>query len=696
MISKKPMTKRNSQQKLVRQPTSESLRVSPKDSQDSRRSLGAPLNLNRLSIGNNSLPPISDNEDEEGSANDGNAGLASSLPMPVARRATPLSSPPTSPKVGSYSPTGGGAAAISSVLFPKLTAAAQSGERRGSMSFFRTPAEEMSWSGRLARRGSQSQPMDDSLRAQIDGDMLVKRGRPVEAFEFYNKAIKLKPDEAMYYVKRAAAHILVETYGPAVVDCDAALNLDPVCAIAYARKAQALVGLNRSDEAGQCYDKARLLDPKLKELRKINLPSRNVKPSGNLRTFLSTSLGNSNAVPKAHGGMGSPPPPAADSHAQALFERSLEVLMEEQKQTCPNLKVPEVLLYLVDDLYETGGLSSEGIFRLSVGSVELKRHLSRLGSGPFALNTKDPNVFAVILKHFYRHLPEPMCNNFEQCMLVCADYALHDTSASLRRRKDLSSPSCFFSESTLVLLDSIWEAMSENSQNATILLFRLFATLLVPENARATKMTLENLALVFSNGVLRDPDPSALSALASQPSCQRFVTHLYEYVIETKVSQEERLLVFPLLPPALGIALRSRSPPTSMDSDRSSSSFDDFVAPLTRPRKQSLDGRNEYRAGEGMPIPRSWLEFFEQAGLNGSVSQQYAFSFESSRRDIESSFVLFGEENTEELKGLGMKGGHIIKVQKYVRGSKTGSLGGTNRRKGSTLRLGRSTPEGAF
>ena len=88
--------------------------------------------------------------------------------------------------------------------------------------------------------------------------------------------------------------------------------------------------------------------------------------------------------------------------------------------------------------------------------------------------------------------------------------------------------------------------------------------------------------------------------------------------------------------------------------------------------------------------PRSWAEFFEQAGLNSSVSQQYGAVFEQDKRDLDSSFLLFRDDNMDELKVLGMKSGHIVKVQKFVRGTKSGSLGGRRTQKGS-FRMAKST-----
>jgi Flp pilus assembly protein TadD len=575
-------------------------------------------------------------------------------------------------------------------------------------------------SGRLSRKGSLAQPMDEATKARMDGDALMKRKRPVEAFDFYNRAIALEPENPGHYVNRAVAHLKVESFMLAVVDCETALGFDPLNGAAYARKAKALLAMGRNEEAAECFEKARAIDPKLKELKKMNLTDMR-----NLRQMLKNKQSNSNLRPShsaaTPGGVLSSSRPA-----QALFGVSLADLMAAQKPTHPDLAVPEVLLYLIDRLSETGGLKSEGIFRLSIGSVELQTQLTKLSNGRRDLETRDANAYAVILKHFFRHLPEPLCPDFEACMAVVNDYGLHDTSASLRRRKELSPLLSVFSETTLQLLKALWDAMTLHARNAALLLFRLFDTLLVPEHAKATKMSLDNLALVFANGVLRDPDPSAISALASQPNCQRFVTYLYTFVIESQ-QPGQRILSFPVLSPNY----RVRSP-TSSSSDTGEStspltrSSDDNVPQTTggasamvaaARKRASLSTVSSLRSSDEVPPPHkgsmddrllgrfkprksssdllqlyaNWTEFFEQAGLSPATGAQYSGAFEREKLDVNSALELFGGrvDNSDLFKSLGMKSSHVGKAQKFVRMQKGGSLGG----RGSTFRMpGRSSP----
>lgn len=387
---------------------------------------------------------------------------------------------------------------------------------------------------RLGRKGSMSLVLDEATRLRLEGDVLCKKKRPVEALELYNRSLALEPENAATLVSRAVAHLKAENYVAAVVDCDSAISVDPVNGPAFARKAKALLALGRFDEAAESFEKARAIDPKLAELKKMNL--------ADMRNLRNTLKKNSTPGLRVMGSSS-----ALQPKLTGVFGVSLEDLMAAQKFSHPDLVVPEVLCYLMDRLAATGGLRSEGIFRLSIASNELQTHLGKLAAGRRDLETEDPNVYAVLLKHFFRHLPEPLCPDFGACMAVCKDHALHDTSASLRRRKETQSPLLsLFSESTVALLEALWGRMSEHARQSAVLLFRLFNTLLLTE--KATKMSLDNLALVFVNGVLRDPDPSAMSALASQPSCQCFVTLLFSFVLESNKGGEERVIRFPLLP----------------------------------------------------------------------------------------------------------------------------------------------------
>lgn len=341
---------------------------------------------------------------------------------------------------------------------------------------------------------------------------------------------------------------MCDNFAVAIVDCDVAVGLDPHHGPAFARKAQALLGLGKKEEGMAMAERARLIDPKMKELKKLpKAVSTGMLGLPRMRKPSTTELSRTSTLKsrRLSGGANSsgdvvsasPAPHAAPlvvSHPEnsAIFGVSLAVLMEKQRVVYPDLLVPELVPYLTKRLLECYGMFSEGIFRLSIASNELRDSLVRLDAGSRSLDSRDPNVYAVVLKHFFRHLPEPLCANFADCMAINADYAKHDTSASLRRRKDMGPLLMHFSESTVALFDKLWrDGMTEHARNLCIYLFKIFAVLTEPEHQKHTKMGVENLALVFFHGILRDPDPSPMSALVTQPSCQQFAVHLYRYVL---------------------------------------------------------------------------------------------------------------------------------------------------------------------
>lgn len=366
----------------------------------------------------------------------------------------------------------------------------------------------------------------DALAALLreHGNAAIKKKNIVDSFVFYNRACIVEPENPLNFINRAVAQMKCSNYTIALVDLDAALELDPRSAVALARKGQTLFAMNRKDEAFECVEKARAIDPKLPELKKI-------KKTDLLAVAVRGHVGVSRNSSRSDVTQQSAPSPVV-SHKKdhGIFGRSLDDLMNAQQRAHSAHLVPEIVPFLTQRLVECGGLTSEGIFRLSIASNELQVHLNTLSKGVCELGSKDPNVYAVLLKHFFRNLPEPLCPDFAACLKIVEDYATHDTSASLRRRKGTSPLLEAFSESTSALLEELWKGMSENRRSLSVYLFKLFSLLLQPEHERCTKMSLENLAVVFIGGILRDPDPSPMSALVSQPNCQQFVCLFYQYV----------------------------------------------------------------------------------------------------------------------------------------------------------------------
>lgn len=79
---------------------------------------------------------------------------------------------------------------------------------------------------------------------------------------YYSNAIDLQPANALLYSNRAAAHMKKEDWAAALVDADSAIALAPAWSKAWGRRAQAMAGLGRHDEARVAWKQGLVLEPK--------------------------------------------------------------------------------------------------------------------------------------------------------------------------------------------------------------------------------------------------------------------------------------------------------------------------------------------------------------------------------------------------------------------------------------------------
>ena len=101
-------------------------------------------------------------------------------------------------------------------------------------------------------------------------ESLEYKERAIEAFNEQNykgavdllkKAIKLDPDNHIFFSNRAAAHMALEQYDRALVDADECIRLQPTWAKGYSRRAAAKFHLGDLQAAKIAYSKAWDLEP---------------------------------------------------------------------------------------------------------------------------------------------------------------------------------------------------------------------------------------------------------------------------------------------------------------------------------------------------------------------------------------------------------------------------------------------------
>ena len=131
-------------------------------------------------------------------------------------------------------------------------------ERLALKSRLRDVEEETRQVNRLrARAAAEANVLSREADAMLN---LEAKERAIEAFNEQNykgavdllkKAIKLDPDNHIFFSNRAAAHMALEQYDRALVDADECIRLQPTWAKGYSRRGAALF---RMDKLGPARD----------------------------------------------------------------------------------------------------------------------------------------------------------------------------------------------------------------------------------------------------------------------------------------------------------------------------------------------------------------------------------------------------------------------------------------------------------
>ena len=75
----------------------------------------------------------------------------------------------------------------------------------------------------------------------------------------YSEAIQLNIGYRPFWTNRAKCRNVMKKYQDAISDCDSALSINPKCTQSITQKGNALLGLERFDEAKECYELLRPL-----------------------------------------------------------------------------------------------------------------------------------------------------------------------------------------------------------------------------------------------------------------------------------------------------------------------------------------------------------------------------------------------------------------------------------------------------
>ncbi|GAB5363723.1 hypothetical protein AAMO2058_000908300 [Amorphochlora amoebiformis] len=205
-----------------------------------------------------------------------------------------------------------------------------------------------------------------------------------------------------------------------------------------------------------------------------------------------------------------------------VFGASVDAIMEKQKKTHPGLPVPRILVSLSEAIEELGGFKTEGIFRVPAATTELNRLKELIQRPEYKIppNTS-PHVPAGLLKDFLRKLREPLVPTelYEKCLAV--------------GKKD---------EGEEKVLHDILSRLPKVNQAIVRHLVELASIISAPKNVEINKMTMSNLAMVFSPSVLRNPSTDPLQMIANIKHEVRFVDLLMQSIKKKLPEQAKRRL----------------------------------------------------------------------------------------------------------------------------------------------------------
>ncbi|TPX34507.1 hypothetical protein SmJEL517_g02866 [Synchytrium microbalum] len=179
---------------------------------------------------------------------------------------------------------------------------------------------------------------------------------------------------------------------------------------------------------------------------------------------------------------------------KALFGETLDEIMRTQEEQFPDLPIPRVLPFLADAILSMNGCKTEGIFRVPGDADAVTDLKCRLEKGNYDVSgITDANVPGSLLKFWLRDLADPLIPSeyYAACVEVGADENKADAGAR-----------------AVAIADSL----PEYNRRVVYYVIRFLRVIAEPQNHAITKMTHQNIAMVFAPNFLRCPseDPTVI------------------------------------------------------------------------------------------------------------------------------------------------------------------------------------------
>eukprot|EP00455_Lapot_gusevi_P026524 TRINITY_DN2797_c0_g1_i10.p1 TRINITY_DN2797_c0_g1~~TRINITY_DN2797_c0_g1_i10.p1 ORF type:complete len:361 (+),score=110.40 TRINITY_DN2797_c0_g1_i10:66-1148(+) len=198
---------------------------------------------------------------------------------------------------------------------------------------------------------------------------------------------------------------------------------------------------------------------------------------------------------------------SAGGAQNAVNRLSVAGLMQAQRERFPDDKFPRALASLTAAVRRGNGLDQEGIFRLSAASSDLDALREQILAGDYDIKTNDPYVPAALIKEILRADP-------------IFPASMYSASIDLAR-SGTANPDMYAAH--------VQQLVPANRE-VVYHIVELIREAAHPSHSTISKMSLPNLAIVFSPGFLRNPSSDPMSMLAnSKHECSfvvELVTHL--------------------------------------------------------------------------------------------------------------------------------------------------------------------------
>ncbi|KAL6046529.1 Rho GTPase activating protein 39 [Balamuthia mandrillaris] len=199
---------------------------------------------------------------------------------------------------------------------------------------------------------------------------------------------------------------------------------------------------------------------------------------------------------------------------KSIFGCSLAEVMEFQSSIDPTAPLPLILTKCLDSVLQKDGLGTEGVFRVNGDSIAIAKLSARADAGKYNFEDASVHDVACLLKAWLHELTPPLIGPqyYEDCLKMSDD-----------------------PEQIVLFLEGLSQSI-EGKVMATLCAFlRRFAH---PQHLPHTKMTLNNIAVVFAPLFLRCPHDNIRQIMENTPLETRFLLNALQHFPSSPSSGE--------------------------------------------------------------------------------------------------------------------------------------------------------------